>query len=416
MPWTTPASTPPRALPIGLLVDAVQKLSLARDLDAVTAIVRRAARALAGADGATFVLHDAGRCYYVDEDAIAPLWKGRRFPIEACVSGWSMIHRQALAIPDIYADPRIPADAYRPTFVKSLAMVPIRIAEPIGAIGIYWATHRAATAEELEALQALANCTSVAMENVAIAADVEARVRARTAQLEEAMRELEAFSYSISHDLRAPVRRIDGFAQALEEDAGASLDPESRGHLVRVRGAARTMGQYIEDLLSLARAGRESVRRDPVDLSALARVVFDDVARGHPGRDVERVVASDLHAHGDEGLLRGALENLVGNAFKFTERAGRARVEFGRACCDGEAAYYVRDNGAGFDMQFAPKLFAPFQRLHRAEEFAGTGIGLATVKRIISRHGGRIWAEAEPGRGATFWFTLPSQPVDETRP
>lgn len=182
MPWTTPASTPPRALPIGLLVDAVQKLSLARDLDAVTAIVRRAARALAGADGATFVLHDAGRCYYVDEDAIAPLWKGRRFPIEACVSGWSMIHRQALAIPDIYADPRIPADAYRPTFVKSLAMVPIRIAEPIGAIGIYWATHRAATAEELEALQALANCTSVAMENVAIAADVEARVRARTAQ------------------------------------------------------------------------------------------------------------------------------------------------------------------------------------------------------------------------------------------
>jgi len=412
----TPALTPPRALPIGLLVDAVQELSLARDLDAVTAIVRRAARALAGADGATFVLHDAGRCYYVDEDAIAPLWKGRRFPLEACVSGWSMIHRQALAIPDIYADPRIPADAYRPTFVKSLAMVPIRIAEPIGAIGIYWATHRAATAEELEALQALANCASVAMENVAIAADVEARVRARTAQLEEAMRELEAFSYSISHDLRAPVRRIDGFAQALEEDAGAALDAESRGHLVRVRDAARTMGQYIEDLLSLARAGRESVRRDPVDLSALARVVFDDVARGHPGRVVERVVAGDLRAHGDEGLLRGALENLVGNAFKFTERAGRARVEFGRARCGGEAAYYVRDNGVGFDMQFAPKLFAPFQRLHRAEEFAGTGIGLATVKRIVSRHGGRIWVEAEPGRGATFWFTLSPQPVDETRP
>jgi signal transduction histidine kinase len=407
MPGVSKALTSIRGGRLGFFVEVVQQLSLARDLESIMAIVRSAARELTGADGATFVLHDAGRCYYADEDAIAPLWKGKRFPMQACISGWSMIHREAVAIPDIYADPRIPADAYRPTFVKSLAMVPIRIAEPIGAIGNYWATPHAATLEEIDALQALANCTSIAMENVAIVADVEARVRLRTAQLEATLRDLDAFSYAISHDLRAPVRRIDGFAQAIEEDAGAQLDAQSQRHLQRVRDAARTMNQYIDDMLSLAKVGREAVRRDLIDLSALARSVFEDVARSHPGRRVEQVVADDVHVHGDQSLLRGALENLVGNAFKFTARVPDARVEVGRAEREGETAYYVRDNGAGFDMQYAPKLFAPFQRLHRAEEFPGTGIGLATVKKIIARHDGRIWAESAPGSGATFYFTLP---------
>jgi signal transduction histidine kinase len=391
----------------GLLVDVVQELSLAHDLETIMAIVRRAARALTGADGATFVLHDAGRCYYADEDAIAPLWKGKRFPLEACISGWSMTHREAVTIPDIYADPRIPADAYRPTFVKSLAMVPIRIAEPIGAIGNYWASPYSATAEDIELLQALANSTSVAMENVAIVKDVEARVRSRTRQLEAAMRELEAFSHAISHDLRAPMRRIDGFAQALEEDAGDKLDPEALRHLRRVRESARTMNQYMEDMLSLAKLGRAAVRRDLVDLSALAKSIFADVAQNYRGHTVEQVIADDLHVRGDESLLRGALENLIGNAFKFTARSSRPRVELGSEPQAGETTFFVKDNGAGFDMQYAPKLFAPFQRLHSAEEFPGTGIGLATVRRIIARHDGRIWAHSAPGAGATFWFTIP---------
>jgi signal transduction histidine kinase len=407
MPPVPKALTAIRGGRLGLFVEVIQQLSLARDLETIMAIVRSAARELTGADGATFVLHDAGRCYYADEDAIAPLWKGKRFPMEACISGWSMIHREAVAIPDIYADRRIPADAYRPTFVKSLAMVPIRIAEPIGAIGNYWATPHAATLEEIDALQALANCTSVAMENVAIVSDVEARVRLRTEQLEATLRDLDAFSYAISHDLRAPVRRIDGFAQAIEEDAGGQLDAQSQRHLQRVREAARTMNQYIDDMLSLAKVGRDAVRRDIVDLSALARSVFADVARSHPGREVEQVIADGVQVQGDQSLLRGALENLVGNAFKFTARVPHARVEVGRADREGETAYYVRDNGAGFDMQFAPKLFAPFQRLHRAEDFPGTGIGLATVKKSIARHDGRIWAESTPGSGATFWFTIP---------
>ena len=177
------------------LIDAIQDLSLARDLPAIQAVVRRAARQLVGADGATFVLRDGDRCYYADEDAIAPLWKGQRFPLEACISGWSMLNKQPTVIPDIYADERIPHEAYRPTFVQSLVMVPIRTKDPIGAIGVYWAAHHGATLAEVDALQALANATAVAMENVALLEELEQRVADRTAELAAANAELSAISY-----------------------------------------------------------------------------------------------------------------------------------------------------------------------------------------------------------------------------
>src|ERR1043166_68130 len=200
------AITPGRRERMWRLVTAVQDLSLARSLDAVMAIVRTAARELVGSDGATFVLRDDGLCYYADQDAIEPLWKGQRFPMSACISGWSMLNGRAAAIEDIYDDPRIPTDAYRPTFVKSLAMIPIRPGAAVGAIGVYWATPHRPTDREIELLQALANTTAVAMENVQVYLEMEKRVADRTRQLEATNRELEAFSYSVSHDLRAPVR------------------------------------------------------------------------------------------------------------------------------------------------------------------------------------------------------------------
>ncbi|MDO8680802.1 MAG: response regulator [Acidobacteriota bacterium] len=225
-------------------------------------------------------------------------------------------------------------------------------------------------------------------------------------QLKAVNKELEAFSYSVSHDLRAPLRRIDGFSQALIEEYGGALDDRGRDYLERVRAAAQQMAELIEALLGLSRVARTEMRNEDVDLSALARETADTLRQSQPDRRVDFVIAEGLVAPGDGRLLRVVLENLLGNAWKFTQRRPDARIEFGSARHEGQDAYAVRDNGAGFDMAYAAKLFAPFQRLHAEEEFSGTGIGLATVQRILHRHGGKIWAESEVGKGATFYFTL----------
>jgi len=392
------------------LVTAVQELSLARNLETVMTVVRRAARELTGADGATFVLRDGDNCHYADEDAISPLWKGQRFPMSACISGWAMLNRQPVAIEDIYADSRIPVDAYRPTFVKSLVMVPIRTEAPIGAIGNYWAHPHLATPEEVELLQALANTTAVAMENVQLYEGLEQRVQDRTRQLEAANRELETFSYSVSHDLQAPVRRIQGFTQLLAEKCQGKLDDDAAHYFDRVCSGTREMSEIIADLLRLARFARAEIRRGSVDLSQIANEVASRLQTTTPDRHADFNIHDGLEVCGDAGLLRVALENLLSNAWKYSAKRERAVIEFGSmAQPDGGTAFFVRDNGAGFDMQHAGKLFGPFQRLHTQEEFSGTGIGLATVQRIIHRHGGRIWAEAAVDKGATFFFTLPQQ-------
>jgi signal transduction histidine kinase len=237
-------------------------------------------------------------------------------------------------------------------------------------------------------------------------ARLEARVAQRTAELTRANQELESFSYSVSHDLRAPLRAIDGFSQALIEDEGERLSPEGSQRLQRTRAAATRMGQLIDDLLQLSRVSRSEMRRERVDLSALARDVAEELKHSEPGRDVKFNIAEGLEAQGDARLLRVALENLLGNAWKFTSRSPTALIELFARCREGHPEYTVRDNGVGFNMAYAAKLFSPFQRLHKATDFPGTGIGLATVQRIVHRHGGHIEAEAGPGAGATFRFTL----------
>jgi PAS domain S-box-containing protein len=221
-------------------------------------------------------------------------------------------------------------------------------------------------------------------------------------------KELEAFSYSVSHDLRSPLRSIDGFSQALLEDYAGKLDKEGENYLHRVRAAAQRMGELIDDLLALSRVTRREMRHGMVNLSALAGIVAIELQQGQPERGGEFAIAEGVTVNGDETLLRLVLENLLGNAWKFTSKQPKARIEFGVTQYDGKPAYYVRDDGVGFDMAHVGKLFAPFQRLHSADEFSGTGIGLATVQRIIKRHGGRVWAEGAVERGATFYFTLPN--------
>jgi signal transduction histidine kinase len=237
-------------------------------------------------------------------------------------------------------------------------------------------------------------------------AELESRVRERTAALEAANHELEAFSFSVSHDLRAPLRSIDGFSQALLEDFPEHVPEEAQRYLARIRAATLRMGQLIEDLLNLSRVSRGALERAPVDLADVARQVVADLRAHDPARTVDTLVWEDMPVHADPRLLRAALENLVGNAWKFTAQAANARSEVGVLRDGVREVFFVRDNGAGFSMDYADKLFTPVQRLHSAAEFSATGIGLATVQRIVYRHGGRIWADARVGGGATFFFTL----------
>lgn len=237
-------------------------------------------------------------------------------------------------------------------------------------------------------------------------AELEERVRLRTLELEVANKELEAFSYSVSHDLRAPLRSIDGFSQILLDEYSDSVDDEGRDFLQRVRAASQHMGQLIDALLQLSRVSRSEMRRIPVDLSAMAHSIIGDLKNASPGRNVEWIVAEHMVARADPRLLQIALNNLLSNAWKFTSKVTEARIEFGAAEQDGKPVFFVRDNGAGFNMAYASKLFGAFQRLHTVHEFEGSGIGLATVQRIIRRHGGRVWGESVPGKGASFYFTI----------
>lgn len=238
--------------------------------------------------------------------------------------------------------------------------------------------------------------------------DLEARVEERTRELELSNRELEAFSYSVSHDLRAPLRTIDGFSLALAEDFSECLNEEGRDFIRRVRGGVQRMGTLIDALLQLSRVTRSEVQRDRVDLSQLVTLVFHELMVNDPERRVAFSAKPGVMAEADPRLLRVAFENLLGNAIKFTSRAEEARIEFGETEKDGHTVYFIRDNGAGFDMQYVDRLFTAFQRLHGDRDFKGSGIGLATVSRIIRRHHGEIWAEGQTGQGATFFFTLSS--------
>ncbi len=236
--------------------------------------------------------------------------------------------------------------------------------------------------------------------------DLEERVKRRTIDLEAANKELEAFSYSVSHDLRSPLRAIDGYSLALLEDCSDVLGDQGRSDLTRVRVNANRMGELIDGLLRLSRLSRQELKTADVDLSAVANAVTRCLYEVDPDRVVTFKIEPGVHGNGDRELLRIALDNLMGNAWKFTGQHETATIEFGATVVDGETVYFVRDDGAGFDMAYAGKLFGAFQRVHGQAEFPGTGIGLATAARIVRRHGGRIWAEGEPEKGATFWFTL----------
>lgn len=397
------------------LVSAAQRLALARNRQSVVDITCHSARSLVGADGCCFILRDGDQCEYVAEEAIGPLWKGRRFPLGACVSGWTMINRQPAVIKDINDDARVPLEHYRNTFVKSLVMLPIRTLAPVGAIGVYWARPHRASSEEVELLESLADSTAVALESVELLDSLEQRAAQRTAELQRRSaelavlnRELESFVHSVVHDLRSPLITIDGFTQVLRESCSEHLDETGRDHLERISAGARRMHRLINDLLELSKVVRAPMQPVSVDLSRTATEIAERLRANAPDRQVTVSIAPNLRAKADPTLLRMALEHLFSNALKFTSRTANARVELGvRTERSGRQAFFIRDNGAGFDPRYAGKLFSPFCRLHPEAQFPGSGIGLAMVQRVVHRHGGEVWAEATPGQGACVHFTLP---------
>jgi signal transduction histidine kinase/PAS domain-containing protein len=300
---------------------------------------------------------------------------------------------------------------------RSAISTPLRSrGQPHGVITLVQAeSGRQYTEEDLQLVMQLAERAALAVDNSSLYSnsrtlneELERRVEARTEELEAANTELEAFTYSASHDLRAPLRGINGFSQALLDDYGDTLDDTAKEYLRRIHTGAVRMGELIDDLLDLSRISKAPLNFERFDISEIARSVLDELSASHPERRVRIEVANDLETCGDPRLFRIALENLLGNAWKFTDKREQANIEVGFD--DAQEAFFVRDNGAGFSMDYADRLFVPFQRLHSPEEYSGTGIGLATTKRIIERLGGTIWAASEEERGATFYFTLPRNP------
>jgi two-component system CheB/CheR fusion protein len=400
---------------LDLLLETVTALASARTLDDVTRIVRSSACALTQADGVTFVLKEDGHCYYADEEAIGPLWKGSRFPLETCVSGWAMVNRQIAVIPDVDTDPRIPHEVYRPTFVKSLVMVPVRQEDPIAAIGAYWAEPHAATSEELRVLQAMANAAALALRNVELYGDLrrsvererEARERAETANKLK-----DDFLATLSHELRTPLHVIQSWIWQLNR----SEQPAALKKALEVieRNVA-LQSRLVEDLLDVSRAstGRLQLTTRLVDLASACTAVVDVLRLSARAKNIQVDVQQENSTFiwGDADRVQQILWNVINNAIKFTPNDGRIVVKISRG--NRQACVVVEDSGIGIEPQFLPFMFDRFRQGDpgSTRRFGGMGLGLTIVKELVQLHGGTVKATSngrDQGTTVTLEFPVPA--------
>jgi signal transduction histidine kinase len=405
------------------LLDAVTGLASARDEVTVCTIVRNAARALTGADGVTFVLREGNHCYYADEDAIGPLWKGRRFPMETCISGWAMLNKTFTVVPDIYVDERIPQDAYRPTFVKSLAMVPVRREDPIGAIGAYWARPHAATPDEVGILQSLADAASLALHNVQLDANLKEALRQERqarAAAEEASRLKDDFLALLSHELRTPLHVINNWLWQLKQSKDNTVGMLARALDVIERNTA-LQTRLVDDLLDVSRAaaGKLSIDSKLVDLGALCEAAVEIASAAAREKQVviEVTRLERPRVWGDPDRLQQVLWNVLSNALKFSEAGGRVALSVVR---DGaRAVVEVRDNGAGVSAEFLPHMFDRFRQaeMGMTRRQGGLGLGLTIVREIMTLHGGTATAESaglKQGTTIRLEFAVAEEPQPQS--
>ena len=393
--------------PSQVLTSVVARLAMVNSLPELTQIIAEAARMLTNASGTTFVLKENDQCYYADENAISPLWKGKRFPMEACISGWSMIHREVVCITDIYEDSRIPHDAYRPTFVKSLCMVPIRAEKPIGAIGSYWADKHIPTSDEIKFLKVLADSTAVALENLDLK-QVLTRHFSETAGLKERSNDLELALYSMAHDLRSPLSVITGLGEILKSRLRDAADTSLFDKVQSIVETGRRTASQIDRMLSLYRATNGKLEKQDVDVTEFARRIILRFQMLFPQRTIRFEIDPNMKAYADPSLIYIVLENLLSNAIKYSSKKSETDIHVGwKTDHTNKDTFYVKDNGHGFAPADAEQLFQPLRRLDTKWEFGGVGLGLASVAHIISLHGGEVRAEGKQMEGATFYFTLP---------
>ncbi len=384
------------------LVSTIQKLSLCRTLEDVIEVTRQSARKLTGADGAAFVLRDHDLCYYVEEDAIAPLWKGKRFPMQSCISGWSMLNRQSAVIEDIYKDARIPADAYRPTFVKSLVMVPIRTVKPIGAIGNYWSKPYKATKEEVQLLELLANSVSIAIENL----DLISNLEAANDSLAESLKSRDEFLAILGHELRTPLSSLKLQLNLL----GKKLrDTEFLDSIPASIRQTTKMEELIEQLLEVSRIQLNKIELNPtiVPFSTLVQIALEQMS---PTLDAAKCALttdldSELKGKWDQLRIVQVISILLSNVAKYA-RGKPAEIRTSRVA-DNRIRMVVIDHGDGIPKELHSSIFNRFERHVDYMHVSGLGLGLYIAKNFVQAHRGQIWVESEIGKGAKFIVELP---------
>jgi signal transduction histidine kinase len=396
---------------IAMALQAAHTLLQARDNDRVMATVLIVARQITSAHSVAFITDEGGESVFADEIAAQQLWKGTRFSNYQRIEGLAMQDKRTICIEDIYTDDRIAPEIYQHASIKSLTIIPFGNLPSAGAIGIYWTDIHSSSNEEIILLQSLASIAAAALENIRILRQqeqTEVQLESFKKECDSLNKEFESFSYSISHDLRAPLRAIVGFSRMLHEDYHRVLDAEGSRILGVVQRNAHKMENLIDELLKLSRVGRKELARIVIDTPRLVQSTINEINNSVSHKSTIQIGAL-LPSFADYALLSQVWMNLLLNAIKFSSKKESPFIEIGCYTTETHIVYFIKDNGAGFDMAYADKLFGVFQRLHKPTEFEGAGIGLALAQRIIGKHGGSIWAEASVNEGATFYFSLPAQ-------